>query len=149
MISAMSITTDDPKAAVREWFERLGRYCAAVDYDAGEAIFADAVVAFGTRTDVVQGLEPLRRNQWEGIWGNIEDFRIDLDSIHAGGDRQHAWGVATWTSTGFHEDGASFHRPGRCTVALERRGDQWLAVHTHFSLFPGTPPRTFGRKTGG
>ena len=55
-------------------------------------------------------------------------------------------GVATWTSTGFHEDGTPFHRPGRATVILERRDGQWLSVHTHFSLNPGTPPRTHGPK---
>mgnify|MGYP003671173893 FL=1 len=142
----MSITVDDPKEAARQWFELLGRFCAAVDYDAGETIFADDVVAFGTRTDVVQGLAPLRRNQWEGIWGNIADFRINMDSIHAGGAADQAWGVATWTSTGFHENGETFDRPGRCTVILEQRDGHWLAVHTHFSLFPGTPPRTFGPK---
>lgn len=141
----MSITTPDPIDAARQWFQLLGQYCAAVDYDAGETIFADDVVAFGTRMDVVKGLAPLRKNQWEGIWGNIADFRVNMDSIHASGDETHAWGVATWTSTGFHEDGESFHRPGRCTVALERRDGRWLAVHTHFSLFPGTPPRTYGR----
>ena len=71
-----------------------------------------------------------------------------------------AWGAAVWSSTGFHEDGAAFDRPGRATVALERRPEApvegtkgagqtsrpWLAVHTHFSLNPGVPPRTFGRK---
>jgi len=144
----MTIVTSDPNAAVRDWFERLGRYCAAVDYDAAEAIFAEDVVAFGTRMDVVSGRDALRRNQWEGIWGRIQDFRINMDSIHGGGDGQHAWGVATWTSTGFHEDGRSFDRPGRCTVALERRDGTWLAVHTHFSLFPGTPPRTYGPDSG-
>jgi len=144
----MTIVTSDPNAAVRDWFERLGRYCAAVDYDAAEAIFAEDVVAFGTRMDVVSGRDALRRNQWEGIWGRIRDFRINMDSIHGGGDGQHAWGAATWTSTGFHEDGRSFDRPGRCTVALERRDGTWLAVHTHFSLFPGTPPRTYGPDSG-
>ncbi len=139
------ITTDDPVAAGRDWFAELGRCCAAVDYDAAEAIFAPDVVSFGTRADVVSGLGPLRRNQWEGIWPNIADFRIDLDSVRSGGGERQAWGVATWTSTGFHEDGEAFHRPGRATVTLERRDGVWLATHTHFSLNPGTPPRTFGR----
>jgi len=140
----LSITAAAPETAVRDWFERLGRCCAAVDYDSAESIFADDVVAFGTRMDVVSGRDALRRNQWEGIWGRIADFAIDMDGIHAGGDDSHAWGVATWTSTGYHEDGSSFSRPGRCTVALARRDGRWLAVHTHFSLFPGTPPRTYG-----
>ncbi len=141
------ITTDDPVAAARDWFAELGRCCAAVDYDSAEAIFAPDVVSFGTRADVVSGLGPLRRNQWEGIWPNIADFRVQLDSVRSGGDDRHAWGVATWTSTGFHESGEAFFRPGRATVTLERRGGAWLATHTHFSLNPGTPPRTFGRKS--
>ncbi len=131
-------------AAVRDWFHRLGRYCADVDYASARAIFAPDVVSFGTRADIVSGLDALQRNQWEGIWPNIRDFKIARDTIRSGGDGQHAWGVATWTSTGFDQDGQPFHRPGRATVALERRNGVWLAVHTHFSLSPGTPTRTFG-----
>ena len=144
------ISTPDHLEAARQWFARLSAACAAVDYEAGETIFADDVASFGTKADIVVGLGPLRRNQWEGIWPNIAEFKVDLDSVMGGGDGDSAWGIATWTSTGFHEDGTSFHRPGRATVALERRkteaapDGEWLAVHTHFSLNPGTPPRTFG-----
>ena len=69
---------------------------------------SDDVVSFGTKADIVSGLDYLQQNQWKGIWPNIEDFKINMDSVHAGGDEQMAWGVATWTSTGFHEDGTSF-----------------------------------------
>ena len=141
------ITTQDPHEAVREWFERLGQYCADVDYASARALFALDVVSFGTRADVVSGLSALQSNQWESIWPNIRYFKIEAGSIKSGGDRRHAWGVATWTSTGFDREGRPFDRPGRATVALERRGDEWLAVHTHFSLFPGTPQRTFGIET--
>ena len=140
------ITATDPAAAARAWFAELGRCCAAVDYDSAEAIFAPDVVSFGTKADVVSGLGPLRCNQWEGIWPNIADFRVELDSLRSGGDAGHAWGVATWTSTGFHVGGEPFYRPGRATVTLERRGGVWLATHTHFSLNPGTPARTYGRR---
>ncbi len=138
------IITADPVAAVRAWFELLGRYCAAVDYDAAEAIFAPDVVSFGTKATVVSGLEHVRRNQWEGIWPNIRDFRIELDKLHAAGDERRAWGVTTWTSTGFDAEGRAYERPGRATIVLERHDGRWLAVHTHFSLAPGTPQRTFG-----
>ncbi len=144
--SSSTIATPDPHAAAREWFERLGECCAAIDYASARAIFAPDVVSFGTKADIVKGLDLLQRNQWEGIWPNIRDFTIDLASIHSGGDERHAWGVATWRSTGFHEDGTPFSRPGRATVTLERRDGVWLATHTHFSLNPGTPPRTYGRK---
>ncbi|MCP5156133.1 MAG: nuclear transport factor 2 family protein [Ectothiorhodospiraceae bacterium] len=142
------IVTPDPVAAVREFFERLGRYCARVDYDAAEVLFAPDVMSFGTRATVVSGLEPLRRNQWQGIWGNISDFRILLEQVHATGDASLAWGMAPWTSTGYDVDGHPFERPGRATVVLERRDDGWRAIHTHFSLAPGTPPTTHGPRGG-
>lgn len=145
------IVTDNHLEAARQWFARLSAACAAVDYEAGRRIFADDVASFGTKADIVVGLEPLQSNQWEGIWPNIADFVVDLDSVRGGGDGDSAWGIATWTSTGFSENGDSFDRPGRATIALERRssnsapGGEWLAVHTHFSLNPGTPPRTYGQ----
>ena len=138
------IVTADPLAAVTEFFERLGRYCARVDYDGAEILFADDVASFGTRATVVSGLGRLRREQWEGIWGNIEGFAFDLAEIHGGGDERIAWGIAPWTSTGFAADGERFERPGRATVVLERRAGSWVALHTHFSLAPGTPPTTHG-----
>lgn len=137
------ITTTSPDEAVKEWFSLLGRYCAAVDYEGGESIFAPDTIAFGTRARVVQGLEHVRKNQWEGIWPNIRDFTIEMDQVRGGGDERWAWGVATWTSTGFDREGKSYFRPGRATVILERRDGRWLAVHSHFSLAPGTPQETF------
>ena len=137
------IRAADPCAAVLEWFARLGRHCAAVDYVSARAIFAPDVRSFGTRAGIVMGLDALQANQWEGIWPNIAGFALDLDGIQAGGDDRCAWGIATWTSTGFDEASQPFARPGLATVVLERRDDAWLAVHTHFSLFPGTPSRTF------
>lgn len=142
--SSSPITTPDPLEAVREWFVRLSENCAAVDYEATHVIFAPDVVSFGTKAKIVSGLEPLQQNQWQGIWPNIRDFQIEIDTIHGGGDDTYAWGIATWTSTGFNEAGQPFHRPGRATTILERRDGIWLSLHTHFSLAPGTPPRTFG-----
>jgi ketosteroid isomerase-like protein len=142
----MTITTNDPLVAVRVWYALLGRYCAAVDYENAATIFAPDVLSFGTKATLVSGIEHLRRNQWEGIWPNIRDFAIDLASVQGGGDERRAWGVAGWSSTGFDRDGNAFERPGRATVILERRDGAWLAVHTHFSLAPGTPQQTFGPK---
>ena len=144
-ISNPPITTDDHAEAVRQWFTLLERYCAAVDYDTAERIIADDVASFGTAMDIVRGRKPLREGQWESIWGSISNFKMDLGNVHAMGSGDMAWGMVTWTSIGFDGNHKPFYRPGRATVALERRDGVWLAVHTHFSLFPGTPPRTFGR----
>ena len=138
------VTASDPAEAVQQWFKLLSGYCASVDYDAAERIFAEDVVSFGTAMDIVSGRRALREGQWESIWGNITDFKMDVDNVNAGGRGDQAWGVVTWTSTGYDSDHKPFHRPGRATVTLERRDGVWLAMHTHFSLFPGTPPRTYG-----
>lgn len=140
-----AVTTDNPIDAVRQWFALMERYCASVDYDAAERIFAEDVVSFGTAMDIVRGRKALRQGQWESIWGNISNFKMDLENVHAAGGEGQAWGVVTWTSIGFDGNHKPFYRPGRATVTLERRGGVWLAVHTHFSLYPGTPQRTFGR----
>jgi ketosteroid isomerase-like protein len=143
-----AITDPDPLTAVCQWFELLGRYCASVDYPATHAIFAADVMSFGTKASIVSGIEPLQKNQWEGIWPHISDFRIDMNSIHGGGDADYGWGMAVWNSTGYDEQGTPFHRPGRATVVLQRRDGVWLALHTHFSLVPGTPPYTYGSGAG-
>ena len=138
------VTTSDPKDAVKQWFTLLSGFCATEDYDSAETIVAEDVASFGTAMDIVRGRTPLREGQWESIWGNITDFKMDLDNVHARGSGDQAWGMVTWTSTGYDSDHKPFHRPGRATVTLERRDGVWLAVHTHFSLYPGTLQRTYG-----
>ena len=139
------VVSSDPIEAVQQWFALMEQCCASVDYDGAECIFADDVVSFGTAMDIVSGRKSLREGQWESIWGNISNFKMDLDNVHAGGSGDQAWGVVTWTSVGFDGNHEPFYRPGRATVTLERRDGIWLAVHSHFSLYPGTPQRTFGR----
>ena len=140
------LRASNPTEAVRQWFALMERYCAIVDYDGAEGIFAEDVVSFGTTMDIVSGRKALRRGQWESIWGNISNFKMDLDNVQANGKGNQAWGVVTWTSVGFDGNHQPFYRPGRATVTLERRDGVWLAVHTHFSLYPGTPQRTFGKR---
>lgn len=141
---AIDIRSGDSGDAVRRWFQRLEGCVGRVDYAGGRDLFAPEVVAFGTKADVVAGLENLQALQWSGVWPNIRDFRFDLAQLHWGESDGLAWGVVPWMSTGYHEDGRTFPRPGRATIVFAIRGNQLLALHSHFSLFPGTPPRSFG-----
>jgi len=129
-------------AALRRWFEELQACVRDVDFAAGRALFADDVVAFGTRADVVTGLDALVASQWQPTWPNITDFAFRVDQLHTGHAADLAWGVIPWTSTGYHPDGSPFERPGRATLIFVRRAGRWLAKHSHFSLNPGTPPTT-------
>lgn len=132
------------RAAIETWFRTLEACVRAIDYARARDIFASDVVAFGTRAEVVEGLDLLEANQWRGVWPTIRDFTFDLGQLHWGWSGDAGWAITVWTSTGFHPDGARFPRPGRATITFERREDRLLAVHSHFSLSPGIPQRSSG-----
>lgn len=143
---AVGVGADDPVAAAREWFALFERCAAAADYDAAERLLADDVAGFGASMEIARGRGAVRKREWEPVWESVSNFKIDLDNMRAAGEGNRAWGAATWTSIGFGGDGKPFYRPGYATAILERRGGVWLAVHIHFSLYPGTPHRSFGRQ---
>jgi ketosteroid isomerase-like protein len=135
---------------IRDWFTTWDSYVRARDYVSARALFHPAVIGFGTHMRIVSGLEHLEQNQWRNVWGTIEDFRFLVDELQTSvsDDGRQAWAVVPWTSTGFHEDGTPFDRPGRATVIFTRESANgpWRAIHTHISLAPGTPQRSDGRR---
>ena len=77
------------------------------------------------------------------------EFRFDLANtmVMAAPDGAIAIAIAPWTSTGFHEDGTAFDRPGRATIVLVRQPDgRWLGVHSHMSLARGVPQDSHGKR---
>lgn len=139
----------DDLAAVRDWFARLGEHVRARDFEAARPLFKEDLLVFGSFQDFVEGRAEGERKQWRNVWPKISDFRWRLDDVRAfvSPDRLSAVGLAIWDSTGYHEDGRPFDRPGRATVSLERSrvGDPWVANHTHMSLFRDVPPVSFGK----
>jgi ketosteroid isomerase-like protein len=95
-------------------------------------------------------MRPSKRNG-ANVWPVTSDFRYRMDDIRAivSPDRSTAIGMGVFDSTGYHQDGTPYDRPGRTTVALSRAriGDDWVAVHTHMSLFRDVPSRSFGPRT--
>ena len=140
--------TDELTTALRAWFTRWASYVRACDFEAARALFDPEVVGFGTRMHVVRGLERLEAQQWRHVWPTIRDFSFVLDELHcaASADERQAWAVVPWISTGVQQDGTTFDRPGRATVIFTRATprDPWRAIHTHISLAPGTPQRSYG-----
>lgn len=108
------------------------------------------MVGFGTHVALVTGLDRLAADQWGNVWPTIADFRFATEHLVAlvSPDRLQATAIVPWTSTGFHADGSPFDRPGRATVVLTREtvSSPWLGRHTHFSLAPGTPGRSHGKR---
>lgn len=118
------------------WLDEMQACVRAVDYDRAERIFAPDVVGFGTYASMVHGLKNLRTEQWRHIWSDIREFTFRLDELQCGVEGDLAWAACAWDSVGYRSDGTAFPRPGRMTVILQRREGKWLAIHTHFSLFP-------------
>ena len=146
----MSAADTEDVSSVKAWLARWQPCVRAADYGSARALFDDRVVSFGTHRDVVSGLDALEQGQWRNVWGRIDGFAWDFDAMHVGfsPDRLLAFLAATWTSVGYHEDGSSFHRPGRTTAILSRPGSRrGLGVHPHpfLALSGNTAPHLRSR----
>ncbi len=143
------MTDSADEAAVRHWFEELESHVRDVDFADARRLFAEDTVGFGTFTDYIIGRDAFERLQWRNVWPHIDGFRFRPE-MHAivSPDRLTAIGLAVWDSTGYHQDGTAYDRPGRATVGLKRASvtDHFVAVHTHFSLFRDVPTRSFKSK---
>ena len=140
---------DDDAARIRQWFERLAQQVGAVDFAGARPLFAADLVAFGTVAEFVTGRDAVEAAQWRSVWPHIDGFRWrpDIRTLVAA-DRLSAVGLAVFDSIGYDADGRPYDRPGRATVAFRRPqlGVDWQAAHTHMSLFPGVPTRSFKGK---
>ena len=134
----------DDQAALKGWFSSLQRCVERVDYATARQLFVEDAIGFGTKAHLAEGRAVLEASQWSGIWPNIRNFHFNLDGIRCGAEGDLGWAVATWGSTGFDENGQPYDRPGRATVIFARREGDWRALHSHFSLYPGTPTQTHG-----
>jgi len=142
----MQSQSHDDLEPLRNWFRAWEVCIRGVDYASARTLFAANVVSFGTHAEIVSGLDALEAEQWRAVWPRVGDFRFVVARLHGDIAEDHAWAAVPWTSTGFDENGTAFDRPGRATVTFRRDGVRWLGVHTHFSLKPGTPPRTHARR---
>jgi ketosteroid isomerase-like protein len=131
---------------IRRWLEDFSAAVRAKDYACGRKLFADEVVAFGTRATMVFDLDSLTREQWRPIWGVTRGFRFNLEQARIDIEQEIAWIAAPWASQGGNDSQGWYDRSGRATYILRRREGRWLAVHSHHSLdphfkVPGEMPR--------
>ncbi|MBV9587239.1 MAG: nuclear transport factor 2 family protein [Alphaproteobacteria bacterium] len=148
----MASPDPDDLERVKVWFRRLSEHVQAVDFAGARPLFAADMIAFGTFENFITGREAVERAQWRNVWPVTSGFCFRADDIRAivSPDRLFAVGMGVFDSTGYNEDGTSYERPGRTTVAMSRRraGEDWVADHTHMSLFRDVPSRSFGKKSG-
>jgi ketosteroid isomerase-like protein len=134
---------------VLDWLDRFAACVREVDYAAARPFWHPEVVIFGTYQELVKGLSAWTKRQWDNVWPRTAEFRFDLANtmVMAAPDGAIAVAIAPWTSTGFHENGTPFDRPGRATIVLARQPDRrWLGVHSHMSLAHGVPQDSHGKR---
>jgi ketosteroid isomerase-like protein len=138
------------RRSVEEWFVRWAELVANVDIKRVRELFVDDAIAFGSRVEMVRTRDELEAEQWRLVWPTMADYRYDLSTLEVivSPDRLMAVAAAIFRSTGFHQDGTTFDRPGRVTASLMRArpGAPWFATHTHVSLKPGTPTPSYGNR---
>jgi ketosteroid isomerase-like protein len=127
------------------WLERFSGFVRDVDYGAARPLFHPDVLAFGTHRDVIAGLATWQASQWDNVWPKTSDFRFDAAAarILVSADNTMATVVAPWTSTGYHQDGSPFERPGRATMVFNKLDGDWLCTHSHMSLNRGVPQQSY------
>ena len=144
-----STASAEDVAAIKRWFDEWGGMVATQRFEEARELFDPAAIGFGTWMDLVEGLDQLESKQWRSIWGTIRDFHHETTKtlkVLVSPDRLMASGLVTWTSTGFHEVGEEYGRPGRTTSIFVREAvtERWRSIHTHVSLFRGVPQKSFG-----
>ncbi len=142
-------TADDAtRAYFLGWLDTFAGYVREVDYASARPLFHPDTLAFGTFANVIPGLQAWIDTQWDNVWPKTADFRFDLAGsfvlAEAGGTM--AVVIAPWDSTGFHEDGSAYARPGRATMVFHEVGGEWVCVHSHMSLNRGVPQRSFANR---
>ena len=132
----------------RQWLETFAGYVREVDYASARPLFHPDVLAFGTHNNVISGVDEWVSTQWDNVWPKTSDFRFDTKGTHVlvSADNTMATLVAPWTSTGYHQDGSEFDRPGRATMVFHRHEGAWLCTHSHMSLNRGVPQQSFANR---
>ena len=130
------------------WLERFAGYVRDVDYAAARPLFHPDILAFGTHRDIIEGLASWQSTQWDNVWPRTSDFWFDTAAarILVSSDVTMACVIVPWTSTGYHQDGATFERPGRATMVFHNEAGAWLCTHSHMSLNRGVPQQSFASR---
>ena len=134
---------------IKKWLTAFADCVRSLDFDGGREMFFQDVVCFGSQAEILIGIDDLIERQWKAVWPNITDFHFQLDQMRCecNDTADIACVIVPWSSTGYYQDRTPFSRPGRLTALLIRESDKdaWLAKHTHYSLNPAIPNRTFGK----
>lgn len=129
------VTTIDDRA-IDAWLQAFATCVRTQDFESGRELFDVNAAGFGTVTGRYDGLGELVGSQWSGVWKRTEQFDFDQTDLRWI-DSSMCVVAATWQSIG-NDGGERRTRSGRATLVLQLAGDRMFAVHSHFSMDPGT-----------
>jgi len=124
---------------IKEWLLLWQSFIRNKDYHSAMRLFRDDVWSFGTVSTSAHDLEDLVKSQWKVVWERTADFTFDTETVKLfpSGDDDLVVVAIQWFGKGFGEQaGQYFDRRGRASIVLEKLGDTFLCVHTHFSINP-------------
>lgn len=131
------------------WLDGFSAEIQSLDYGAARERFVPDVTTFSTHKNIVANLDEFEHGQWRHVWHSSTGFHWVTAEMRFGTspDRLMAWIAVPFASTGYHEDGTPFDRPGRGSLVLTRDSPDapWLGVHVHVSLRHGVPAKSHGK----
>lgn len=121
--------------AVGAWLDSFSHCVRTGNLEAGRALFSPEARGFGTVVTEYDNTDDLVERQWGEVWPRTADFTFDqIQGIWS--DEKICTVAAAWSSVGIE---GRRPRTGRVTLVLRRCSDGSLrAVHSHFSMTPGT-----------
>jgi ketosteroid isomerase-like protein len=137
------------KTEILQWLADFAGCVREVDYKSAYRFWHDDIVIFGTYQELVKSRQAWTDTQWDNVWPRTADFTFDLANteVLSSPDGLMVVAVTPWTSTGWHQDGTRFDRPGRATLVLAKQPDgRWVGVHSHMSLGKGVPQDSHGKR---
>jgi len=129
------LSSSDRDQEVRQWLNDFATCVRARNLNAGRDMFTLNVAAFGTRNDMMRGIDELVERQWAPTWSATHGFTFDESSVALGvsDDGLQAWASAPWVSGS--QSTAVGGRKGRATFIL-KFDDRWKCIHSHLSYSP-------------
>jgi ketosteroid isomerase-like protein len=122
---------------LQDWLRLFAQSVRNQDFNAGKKLFHADSISFGTVCSRSENLDELVSQQWQIVWPNTEGFDFEYASARATVAADLAVACVGWQSTGFDKNLSPVSRQGRATIVLQKfTGDDWLAIHSHFSLNP-------------
>lgn len=123
---------------LEQWLRDFSRAVRDRDFRSGRDLFDEKVISFGTVCSRAENLDELMQQQWQLIWPNTEGFDFEYHSARSALSERQIVIISGWHSRRLVPDGQMLLRQGRATLVLKREGNDLRAVHTHFSMLPGT-----------